>query len=147
MLSVALSLPLAEDCASKKKKVAGDICFPEKKEREKERKKILPTSVRDGDGDRPQLSPAAPIGWQFVQNPTQTTSLTTHQQIRKAYMQPAPSLRRCRTAPEPDAGAQRSTFIRSVAQCVNTAAPAPAPRSAFGWFCVFLSARTSLICY
>lgn len=32
MLSVALSLPLAEDCASKKKKkVAGDICFPEKK--------------------------------------------------------------------------------------------------------------------
>lgn len=30
MLSVALSLPLAEDCASKKK-VAGDICFPERK--------------------------------------------------------------------------------------------------------------------
>lgn len=35
MLSVALSLPLAEDRASKK--VAGDICFPEKKKKGKKR--------------------------------------------------------------------------------------------------------------
>lgn len=80
MLSVALSLPLAEDCASKKS--SWRHLFPRKE------KKTLPTSVRDGDRDRPQLSPAAPIGWHFVQNLTQTTSLTTHQQILKAYMQP-----------------------------------------------------------
>ena len=100
----------------KKKKVAGDICFPEKKKK-KEKKKtlILPTSVRDGAGDRPQLSPAALIGWQFVQNPSQTTSLTTHQQILKAYMQPPPSpLRRCRTASKPDAAARRLTFLRTL---------------------------------
>lgn len=70
MLSVALSLPLAEDCASKKS--SWRHLFPRKE------KKTLPTSVRDGDRDRPQLSPAAPIGWHFVQNLTQTTSLTTH---------------------------------------------------------------------
>lgn len=139
MLSVALSLPLAEELCVKK--VAGDICFPEK------RKEILPTSVRDGDRDRPQLSPAAPIGWQFVQNPTQTTSLTTHQQILKAYMQPPPSLHRCRTASKPDAGAQHLTFIRAAVLSPRTAAPASASAPAFAsaWFCAFLSART-LIC-
>lgn len=115
---------------ARQKSIAGDICFPEKK-----RKEILPTSVRDGD--RPQLSPAAPIGWQFVQNPTQTTSLTTHQQILKAYMQPPPSLRRCRTASKPHAGAPRLTFIRADVLSLKAAASA--------WFCAFLSART-LIC-
>lgn len=65
-----------------KKKSSWRHLFPRKE------KKTLPTSVRDGDRDRPQLSPAAPIGWHFVQNLTQTTSLTTHQQILKAYMQP-----------------------------------------------------------
>lgn len=65
--------------------------------------------MRDGDRDRPQPSPAALIGWQFVQNPT---SLTTQQQILKAYMQPPPSVLRCLTASEP--GAQRSTLIRAV---------------------------------
>ncbi len=140
MLSVALSLPLAEDCASKKKSSWRHL-FPRKKKKKKKKTLILPTGVRDGDRDRPQLSPAAPIGWQFVQNPTQTTSLTTHQQILKAYMQPPPSLRRRRTASKPDAGAQRLTFLRTVVPPLKTAAPAPAP--AFGWFCVFLSAGTS----
>lgn len=60
---------------------------------------ILPTGVRDRD--RPQISP--PIGWHLVQNPT---SLTTQQQILKAYMQPPPSVRRCRTASK----TRRATF-------------------------------------
>lgn len=145
MLSVALSLPLAEDCASKK--VAGDICFPEKKKKKK-KALILPTGVRDGDRDRPQLSPAAPIGWQFVQNPTQSTSLTTHQQILKAYMQPPPSLRRCSTASNPHTGAQRLTFIRAVfvlrLKKKKKKSEAAAAESA-AWFGVFLSARTPFI--
>lgn len=66
----------------RQKKSSWRHLFPRKE------KKTLPTSVRDGDRDRPQLSPAVPIGWHFVQNLTQTTSLTTHQQILKAYMQP-----------------------------------------------------------
>lgn len=95
--------------------------------------------MRDGDRDRPQLSPAAPIGWQFVQNPTQTTSLTTHQQILKAYMQPPPaSLRRCCTTSKPDAGAPPLTFTRTAVLLVKTAASATsASASTFGWFCVF----------
>lgn len=58
MLSVALSLPLAEECASKK--VAGDICSPGKKERKKD---TLPTSVRDGEGDRPQRLRSCDSHW------------------------------------------------------------------------------------
>lgn len=116
-----------KNCASKK--VAGDICFPEKK-----RKEILPTSARDGDRDRPQLSPAAPIGWQFVQNPTQTTSLTTHQQIRKAYLQPPPSLRRCRTASEPDAGSALNFYPH----CCSVS------EDGCFCFCAFLSAGTPI---
>lgn len=94
MLSVAPSLPLAEDCASKKKPIWRHS-FPIKKRKAL----ILPTGVRDRD--RPQISP--PIGWHLVQNPT---SLTTQQQILKAYMQPPPSVRRCRTASKP----RRATF-------------------------------------
>lgn len=138
MLPVALSLPLAEDCASKKekKKVAGDICFPEKKKRKEKKTLILPTGVRDGAGDRPQLSPAAPIGWQFVQNPSQTTSLTTHQQILKAYMQPPPSpLRCCRTASKPDAAARRLTFLRTLPSSSFSSSSSSAP--ALAWFSVF----------
>lgn len=112
-----------------KKKSSWRHLFPRKKG-----KKILPTSVRDGDRDRPQLRPAAPIGWQFVQNPSQTTSLTTHQQILKAYTQPPPppppSVCRCRTASKPDASAQHLTFRR-------TPLPLETQLSASAWFLSF----------
>lgn len=136
MLSVALLLPLAEDCASKK--VSGDICFPIKKGEREKKALVLPTGVRDRD--RPQLSPTAPIGWRFVQNPTPTPSLTTHQQILKAYMQPPPSLRRCRTASKP--GAQRSTLIHAAIPPLKTAPCAPA----LALFGLILAARTPFIC-
>lgn len=130
MLSVALSLPLAENCASKKKSIWRHL-FPIKK---RKKNLILPTGVRDGDRDRPQLSPAAPIGWRFVQNPTPTTSLTTHQQILKAYMQPPPSLRRCRTASKP----RRSTFNFNPHCC---------SASEDGSFCSFCSCSRLVLSY
>lgn len=98
--------------------------FPRKKKKGGKKTLILPTGVRDGDRDRPQLSPAALIGWQFVQNPTQTTSLTTHQQILKAYMQPPPSLLSLRTDSKPEAAAPSLTFIPTVVLSLKTAAPA-----------------------
>lgn len=109
-----------------------------KKRREGKKALVLPTGVRDRD--RPQLSPAAPIGWRFVQNPTPTPSLTTHQQILKAYMQPPPSLRRCRTASKP--GAQRSTLIRAAIPPLKTAPCAPA----LAFFGLILAAGTLFIC-
>lgn len=108
--------------------------FPRKKEK---RKKILPTGVRDGDRDRPQLSPAAPIGWRFVQNPTPTTSLTTHQQILKAYMQPPPSLRRCCTASKP----RRSTFNFNPHCC------SASEDGSFCSFCSFCSCSRLVLSY
>lgn len=145
MLSVALSPPLAEDCASKKKYLETFVSHKRRRGGggvEGKKTLILPTGVRDGDRDRPRLSPAAPIGWHFVQNPTPSSALATHQQILKAYMQPPPSLRRCRTAPQP--GAQpRSTLIRAAATVpVKTAPCVPHP----AWFCLISAAGTPFFC-